>query len=121
MGQKNITRKRLASAASLAAAYVSESTEVTNLDNIGYAVTTAGITDNTGTWSVQGRNTDGRGNASGWFTLTLTSTPTLANANVNFGIDVIDFPWNEVRLAFTPAGVTPDGTAEIFITVKQRS
>lgn len=121
MARKNIARKKIASGVSLATAFQSELSNVQWLDNVGYIIETSGVTDNTGTFSVQVRNTtsDDPNEQSQWANLTLTAVPTLANANAVFAINLNQLPFSEVRVAFTPAGITPDGTVTIWASIKQ--
>lgn len=91
---------------------------VFTLDNVGVNVSTSGVTTNTGTFSVQHRikKDDNPGNQSAWATLTLSSVPTLANADTTFLIDLNQVPPGELRLVFTPGGGTPNGTCDVWVS-----
>lgn len=119
MSRNDVARKLLDSAADLSATYFSQYAEVTQLNLIGYTIETSGVTTNTGSFSIQARNTDLHNNTSAWIDITSAGSYPLANANQNIAVALSGFPWNEVRLKFVPAGGTPNGTAKIFITVKR--
>lgn len=121
MSRKNIVRAfRLKDDQSLAASFTTAATNVDYLDNIGFIVTTSGVTNNVGTFGVQVRLTDAEHNTSSdWVDLSLSGTPTLANANLSFAINLTQLPFSEVRLQFTAGGIGPDGTADVWIEVKE--
>jgi hypothetical protein len=119
MSRKHVKTKKLASAQSLAASFQMEWMKVSQLDNVGFVVSTAGVTDNTGTFSVQVRTVDSNtGEASPAATLTLDEVPMLTSTNTTLFINVNQLPADEIRLAFVPAGGTPDGTAAIWVNSK---
>lgn len=117
MGRKNVAAKKLSSAQSLAASFFSPVTDTTKMDNISYIVETSGITDNTGTFTLQARNkhSDNLNDQSQW--IDLVSAAALANADTAFGIDA-DIKFSETRLKFVAAGGTPNGTCNIWFQGK---
>lgn len=115
----NALSKQIATAQSLAASFNSEITTIKTVDNVAYTIQTASVTDNTGTFGVQFRAYKDDNTVGSWIDLTLSSTPTLADADDGFLINLNQLPPGQVRLAFTAAGGTPDGTAEIWISGKQ--
>lgn len=112
MSRKSKTRQ-LASAQSLASNFTTDWVNIPFLDNVGIAINTASVTDNTGTFAVEVRMKDGN-DTSDPIELTLSSTPTLADADDDFFINLNQVPATQVRLKFTAAGGTPDGTAQIW-------
>lgn len=85
-----------------------------SLANVGIIIETSGVTDNQGTFDVQYRINNDK-EQSGWATLTLGSTPTLSDADATLLINLNQIPPGDVRIAYNSAGVTPDGTAAIWI------
>lgn len=119
MSRKHVKTKKLATAQSLASSFQTEWLNVSQLDNAGFVVSTASVTDNTGIFSVEVRlvnsNTQEVSSAA---TLTLDSVPQLASTNTTLFININQLPADQVRLSFTPAGGTPNGTADIWINSK---
>lgn len=117
MASRNVLRgKQIESAMSLSGG--DTQSEVFNipysLTNVGIIIETSGVTDNTGTFDVQYRVNNGD-EQSGWATLTLGSTPTLANANATYLINLNQIPPGDIRIAYNSGGSVPDGTAAIWI------
>ncbi len=115
---KSVKTSRLESAQSLAASFSTDWLTIAYQDNVGYLITTSGVTDNTGTFAVEVRMTDSNGVSSDAVALTLDATPTLADTDAEFFINLNQVPATQVRLTFTAAGGTPDGTAAIFVHSK---
>lgn len=109
---------KLESAHSLAADFNSAVFTVKTMDNVGINIEAEDVTDNTGTFQVQHRikKDDNTGNKSGWATLTLSADPTLNNAADVFLVTLNQIPPGEIRIVFTAAGITPDGTVDIWVS-----
>jgi len=121
MANKNFARKRLATAQSLAANFQTEATNIDNLDKIAWTVSTAGITDNTGTFSFQVRDRDAVSNQTGdWIDCAFDPVPTLADANTTLYMIATEIEASEARLVFAAAGGTPDGTAQIWVKASRK-
>ena len=120
MSRKQLLKPyRLLTAQSLAASFQTVATNMEQLDYVSYVISTSGITDNTGTFGVEVRyvypNTAGP-ETSAWIPLTLSLVPTLADVDDDITITVQNEGWSEIRLAFTAAGGTPDGTAVVSVS-----
>ena len=109
---------------SLAASFESSPYEMHKVKNLSFVLKCTNVTDNTGVFSFQVANSLPSGEAppaSGdWVSLTLSSVPTLANADSNFAVALGSadapigmFQW--VRFTFSAAGVTPDGVLNIDV------
>lgn len=120
MGRKEVlSGYKLSSAQSLAANFTSNAITVYNLDNVGFNISTSSVTDNTGTFGVQHRiikNTQDPGQFSDWADLTLSPTAILANADATLLINLNQLPPGQVRVKFTAAGGTPNGTCNIWVS-----
>jgi hypothetical protein len=100
-GRKNIIPAyKILNDQSLGATWQSEPITLSTVSRLAFSVSTSGITNNVGTFSVQHRVYKDVNNYSDWVTLTLSSTPTLADANDQILIDV-SVPPGQVRLVFT--------------------
>ena len=121
MARKNlITGFQLLDNQSLGASFTSAPTNVENLDNLTYLISTAGITDNTGQFYVQGRIKKDINRYSDWNTFSFSpAIAALADGNVTFSIELYGICYTEVRLGFTAAGGTPDGTADVWVQANQ--
>lgn len=118
-GRKNVlTAFKLLSAQSLAANFSSPVTTLTTATHVGYNVAASGVTDNTGTFSVEHRLWKNQNEYSEWATLTLSPTPTLGDADTVMLIDVT-VPPGQIRLSFTAAGGTPDGVIDVWLSGEQ--
>ena len=119
MTRKNaIPPHRFLNDQSLAASFQSSAITLTTATRIGFNLSTSGVTDNTGTFSVQFRVYKDVNNYSDWTTLSLDTSPTLSDADTQFLLDV-SVPPGQVRLAFTAAGGTPNGTVDCWISGEQ--
>jgi hypothetical protein len=118
-GRKNaIPAYKLVNAQSLAASFQSAAVTLATATHIGFNIDTASVTDNTGTFGVQHRIYKDSNTYSEWADLTLSATPTLADADATMLLD-ITVPPGQVRLTFTAAGGTPDGTCTVWISGEQ--
>lgn len=99
--RKNILRAfRLLNDQELRNTFATEPVTVTTATRVAFNVATAGVTANTGTIAVQHRHYENDRTYSAWATLTLDATPTLADDDDTFLID-ISVPPGQARLAFT--------------------
>ncbi len=115
-GRKNILPPhKLIEAESLAADFESDPITITTATHLAITLETAGVTDNTGTFSVQYRVYKDDRESSEWINLTLTSVPTLEDADMT---DLLDLrvPPGQVRVTFVASGSTPDGAVTCWVT-----
>lgn len=120
MANKNFARKRLATAQSLAANFTTAGVNVDNLDKICWTVATAGITDNTGTFTAQVRIKDDELHTVGdWIDIDFTPAATLADADTTLACFITNTAFSEARLKFSAAGGTPNGTAQIWVKAER--
>lgn len=119
MSRKHWLSKRLATAQSLAANYASDPINCNGVDTVTFMAKTSSVTDNTGEFTVQWRPIESANKniAGTYVVLTLSPVAVLADANDYFVMQVSPPP-GQVRLVFTAAGGTPDGTAELWVTAK---
>lgn len=116
MSRKNVLKAyKLETAADLSANFETTPVTLTTATRVAFNVSTASVTDNTGTFGVEHRHYRDAEHYSDWAALTLDSTPTLADTNAQILVDV-DVPPGQVRLTFVAAGGTPDGTADVWVT-----
>lgn len=101
-------------AESLAADFQSGATDLNYIDNVGITISTSGVTDNTGTFTIEIRN----GENDSWQTLSLDTPMVLSNADASFNVSLNQVPFSQIRIAFAAAGGTPDGTATAWIVGK---
>ena len=118
MSRKAVKTKRLLAAQSLAADFQTEWINISLGDNVGFLYATSDVTDNQGTFAIEVRMKDDNGLTSDEAELSLSAVPTLADADATDFINLNQVPANQVRLTFTAAGGTPDGTADIWIHTK---
>lgn len=111
--------KRIATSQSLAANFQTSALEIEMVDNVAVLIDCNSVTDNTGTFAVQLRIRENENLVSDWVSLTLDSVPTLSNAAAEFFINLNQLPPCELRVSFTAAGGTPDGTCEIWFSGTQ--
>lgn len=115
-GRKNILPAfKLVDGESLGASFASDPVTVNTATHVCFNITTAGVSDNTGTFAVEHRIYKDSGNYSGWASLTLSSAPTLGDDDAVFMLD-LRLPPGQVRVVFTAAGGTPDGTVDVWVT-----
>lgn len=113
---KGILTYKFWDGASLAATIHSRPISMNLLDNAGITLNTSAVTANTGSFIVEATddevfNFDGSAKSSGvtWIDIGVPAM-TLANVNAGFAPNVNQFPWKYLRVSFTPAGGTPNGT-----------
>lgn len=124
MSRKNVlSPQRLTAAQSLSASFNSTATLIPFMDNCAYQIN-ATTSDAVGTFAVQGSvdyvpaTANSPGNTGNWVDLSLGGgTPTLASANDSLIINLMQVPFNALRLAYTRTSGT--GTAELWVMSKQ--
>jgi hypothetical protein len=112
---------KLTTAQSLSASFNSAVFRVKYLDNIGINIDCTGVTSNTGTFAIQHRIVKEALPSestfkSSWATLTLDAVPTLAGASTVFFVNLNQVPPGEIRVAFTAAGGSPNGSCDIWLS-----
>jgi hypothetical protein len=113
-GRKNVLLPfKLLDSVSLAASFSSEPVTIQYLDNIGITLQCTGITANTGSFRIE-CSVDG----DLWVDIGVTPSISLANTNDNIIINLSQLPFSKLRVAFTPAGSTPNGVVVGYITGK---
>jgi hypothetical protein len=123
MSRKNVLEPvKIASSQSLASAFQSQPTIVSQGDNVGYQIS-VDTTNSTGEFAVQvsmdyqPQGPNGPAVAGEWSDLLLSGTPTVAAANDIINISLNQLPFKAVRLAYTPT-VAGTGTCDIFVSYK---
>lgn len=117
--RSRLQSKKLADGQSLEASFNSEVFDIKTVDNIGINISASSVTDNTGTFEIEWRVYKDANEFSDWAELTLSSTPTLADAAATFAVILNQLPPGQIRVKFTAAGGTPDGTCDIWISANQ--
>lgn len=105
---------KIATAQDLDTSFESDPVKVSRVNQIGFNVSTSGVTAGTGTFQVQHRVWVDDNHCSAWTTLTLDSTPTMASADAQFLLDVT-VPPGQVRVKYTESG-SADGTCDIWVS-----
>lgn len=119
MARKSIIKGyKLVTAHTLATSFNSAAVGIDYMDNIGFIFDCSSVTDNTGTFSIQARIKADENSFSAWATLAITGL-TLANAAVALPLDMAAMPWSEIRVVFTAAGGTPNGSVNVWMQAKQ--
>lgn len=124
MGRKDTLFKQLAINQSLAANFISPITVVRNTDNVCYQVVIT-TSNSTGTFTIQASLDYAQANGTvtnpgNWSTLPLGNGNPSANAiNDQIIIDLIEIPFNAIRLVYTSV-VSGTGTCNIWIATKQQ-
>lgn len=118
MAKKNIVQWfEVETATTLAQSFVSSNIfTVRTVDNVAINIDCNNVTDNTGEFYVQHRLYKDDNNVSEWATLSLSTTPLLADDNDTFLVNLNQIPPGQVRVGFTAAGGTPDGDCTIRIS-----
>lgn len=98
---------------SLSASFSSAPVTIQYLDNIGITLACTGVTTNTGAFRVE-CSIDGIK----WIDLAITPSMSLSNANEDLIINLNQVPFSQLRVSFTPAGGSPNGSVDGFITGK---
>lgn len=116
MSRKQLLQaNKIADGQSLAANFQTDPIMIETADNVGLWIEVpTGITDNTGTFTVQVRAYKDANNFSAW--ANLTTTYTLANAAATFFRKETQLPNCQLRVSFVAAGGTPDGTVDIWVS-----
>lgn len=109
---------KLETAKSLASSFQTDWINISFLTNCGFIMNCNSVTDNTGTFAVEVRSKKSENEVSDPVELTLSSTPTLADADADLAIDLANVPYDQIRLTFTPSAGSPDGDADIWLTTK---
>lgn len=94
---------------SLAASFNTVSTEVSFQDNISYQINVT-TSDSTGTFAVEASN-----DKVNW--ITILASGTVAAANDTIGININQFPFKHIRLAYTST-VAGTGTCQILLMAR---
>lgn len=110
--------KQLESATTLASNFTTDPVEVKLCDTIGFNIECTSVTDNTGAFYIDHRIYKDANNTSAWAELTLSSTPSLSNADEVILINLNELPKGQVRLRFVAAGGTPDGSCNVWVSGK---
>lgn len=121
MSRKDIlTGYKLVDSQSLASSFNSNPITMGTKDNVAINISATSVTDNTGVFSIQHRilkSENVLGDFSDWNTLTLDMPPTLANASAVLGVYLNQVPPGQLRVVFTAAGGTPDGSVVIWVSM----
>lgn len=119
MSRKSVKTKLLGSAFDLSEDFQTDWVNIAQLDNVGFLISTSGVTENDGTFAVEVRNKLSDSDYSEEAELTLSGVPTLNNTDFSTFLNLNQVPADQIRVTFTaPASGTPDGTAEISIHSK---
>lgn len=116
MRKQLLPAKQLEDAKTLASDFQTDWVKVDTADNVGFFINCNNITDNTGTFAVQVRPWRDENTFGDPVSLTLSSTPTLADGDDDFFVNLNQLPNCQIRVAFTSAGGTPDGDCDIWIS-----
>lgn len=115
MSVKNVSKAyALETARTLASNFTTDAYSVEYLDNVGICIKCSSVTDNTGTFTIQG-SVDGVT----FVEITVSPVMVLADASQNFLINLNQMPFKELKVDFVAAGGTPDGTCDIAIMAKR--
>lgn len=110
---------KLLTAQTLASNFSSDPIDCVKCDNYAINISTASVTDNTGSFYVDHRIYKDANNNSDWAQLTFTTTPQLADADDVLLININQIPKGQLRLRFVAAGGTPDGTCDVWVSGKE--
>lgn len=109
-----LTAKKISDGQSLAANFQSSAVTIETANTVGIWLDASGVTDNTGTFTVQVRPYKDANNLGSW--ASLTTTYQLANAAAVFFRKEENLPPCQIRVSFVAAGGTPDGSVDIWIS-----
>jgi hypothetical protein len=113
-GRKNVLLPfKLLSNQSLSASFSSAPVTIQYIDNIGITLACTGVTTNTGAFRIE-CSIDGIK----WIDIGITPSMSLANANDDLIINLTQLPFAQLRVSFSPAGPTPNGSVVGYITGK---
>lgn len=107
---------KISSALDISVDATTDPIKVETADNVGIFIYVTTVTDNTGVFVVQIRPYKDANTYGDWIDLTLSSVPTLANADASFFINMNQLPTCQLRLKFTAAGGTPDGICDVWVS-----
>lgn len=122
MGRKNnVYYDVIESAKSLASSFTTTEFNVESVDNVGFIISTSGVTANTGTFVIQKRYQakDNPVNVTSW--ANVGSTLVLANANAVAELTINQTVPCQLRISFTPGGGSPNGTCAITMAATSLS
>ena len=111
MPKNSLAPVKLLTAQSLASSFNTPATVVQFLDNVGYQVNIT-TSNSAGTFAVQGSLDNVN-----WASLSLSGTPIAASANDIIIININQFPFQYIRLAYT-SNTAGTGTADVYIEAK---
>ena len=114
MPKNSLAPVKLLTSQSMAANFNTAATTVTFLDNVGYQINVT-TSNSTGTFAVQGSL-----DSVNWASLSLSGTPVAAAANDVIVININQFPFTYIRLAYTST-VAGTGTCDVYIDAKALS
>lgn len=116
-GGDNVIPSIVAADQSLASSFQSSALQLHKTKAVTFVIKCTSVTDNVGTFGIEVANTNDEPTSADWVALTLSSVPTLADADVNLGIDLLEgigaFNW--LRLTFTAGGTIPDGVCNVDV------
>jgi hypothetical protein len=116
MPRKAASVKYLFENQSLATAFTSVSYPVDYQTVVGITMDVVGVTDNVGQFFVQASNDD-----ISWYTLNVSPPIQLTNIADALDIHLHSLPYRWVRMIFTPAGTSPNGSVSAIISAKSES
>lgn len=87
-----------------------------HVDNIGFNIATTGVTSNGGEFKIQHRIRHNHYQFSAWANLTLSCDVILSGVNIAELVSLNQVPIGELRVVFTVAGTSPDGTVDIWFS-----
>lgn len=114
MRKQLLLAKKIETAKTLATSFNSDAIDVNTADNVGFFIYTDSVTDNTGNFQVQIRPYKDSTSSGAW--IDLGSASTLADADNSFFVVNRQLPNCQLRIAYTAAGGTPDGTCDIWVS-----
>lgn len=120
MSAKNSFETKISDGVSLGASFQTDPVDVhAKINILGINIATSSITDNTGDFVIEHRIYKDAQNFSSWAELSLSSTIVLNNANITTLVYLTGLPKGQIRVNFTAAGTTPDGTVDIWVSGKE--
>ena len=100
---------------SLAANFSSKTTNIQWLDNVAIQISTSGVADNTGQFSIQVSNDEVV-----WQAVAVSpEIPALNDTNTDIFVNLSQVAFAFIRVRFVAAGGTPDGTCTAILTAKE--
>lgn len=111
MSVRRKASKKLEASKSLGTSFVTDSTDLKFMDNVGYLIICSGVTSNTGIFTAQVQIED-----SEWSDLTFSTPAQIANSDITFEINLNQVPYDKIRLSFADSG--GDGVVDIYVSGK---